>query len=357
MTVQEMHIGIDFLLQKVNSNITKTFRPEEKDWALNEEVIRFINQKSSSTSNPKKTGLEETEKRYDDIRNLITTTGINGNPPLLCYPRDTNSVFSYLPADYFTLINDRSLTKNLCGLPYNNSNVPVTPKNYYICIFPVLDDNIDLYSAFQVSINGLLIFDLATFGGSLPSSKSKFYIINNLIQVLNNLPNTLPGISAKYENYFDMSVGGNIIVVSNSISITNIQVKYVGSLYTYYPTIKTFLVVNTPSSYNEVPNRLSKTEDIYVLLSSSFCNTLWDCPLTIMEGGKLVGFHNQNFILSNFNISYIRKPKKIDLTLNIGCELSESVHQEIVDNTATRLAGITSSEAYQQILNENNKKE
>lgn len=346
MTVQEMHIGIDFLLQKVNSNITKTFKPQEKDWALNEEVIRFINQKTSSLSNSKKLGLEATEKRYDDIRNLITPAS------LISYVRDSDSAFSYLPADYFSLINDRSLTKNLCGLPYN-TNVTISNKNFFIYSIPILDDNTNLYSTFQLKRNGTVIFDLANYGGSLPSSSSKFYIVNNLIQFLN----TQSGISAKYENYFDVSSSGCIIIVSTTND--TFQTIYVGSSPTYTSTLKTLNRINPPPSggLGEVPNRLSRTEDIYVLLSTSFCNTSWDSPLSSLEGGKIVCYHKQNFILSNINISYIRKPKKIDLSLNVGCELSESVHQEIVDNTAKRLAGITNSEAYNQIINENLLKE
>ena len=73
MTVKEMHIGIDMILQKVNSNVISSFEPEEKDWVLNEEVNRFIKQRLSILSNEKRLGFQDTQKRVDDLKNLITS--------------------------------------------------------------------------------------------------------------------------------------------------------------------------------------------------------------------------------------------------------------------------------------------
>lgn len=343
-----MHIGIDLQLQKLNSNVISSLRSEEKDWLLNEEVIRFIKQRINPASNDKRVGFEATQKRYDDLRVLITPAS------LPVYVNDNDSVFTYLPSDYFTLINDRSVTKDLCGVSY--STIATSIDTFYIASLPIADDNTNLYATFQVKINGSIIFDLSNYvTGGLPSSNSKFVIVNYLLQRIAEIPTLLGGFSGKYENYFGVSVAGAVIIVGKSPFTYNIV--YVGNTVSGNGLGVNYTKVTTPLKSTEVPNRLAKTEDVYTLLSTSFGTTFAHTPITLLEGSKLIAFHKQKFILSSLNISYIRKPKKIDISLNQGCELSESIHQEIVENTAKRIAGLVGSQQYNNIINENLLKE
>lgn len=45
MTAKEFHIALDIQCQKLNSNAYSNVLPEQKDWLLNESVLRFIKQR------------------------------------------------------------------------------------------------------------------------------------------------------------------------------------------------------------------------------------------------------------------------------------------------------------------------
>ena len=131
----------------------------------------------------------------------------------------------------------------------------------------------------------------------------------------------------------------------------------------YPPTLSTSskifkkVIKKTTFNYLQTPNRLVKTEDLFELLTSAFGKTLSKSPISSLKEDLIFVYHNQKFICPQIRIDYIRKPKKINLSLYQDCELHDSIHQEIVENTAKRIAGLTFSQVYNNIINENLNKE
>lgn len=327
------------ILQKINSNVISSFSSEQLDWALNEEMNRFIKQRFNITSNDKKLGFQSNEKRYDDLKSLITSK------TLPSYINDVNSVYTYLPSDYFSLINDRSLTKDLCGNVFKSTDYDT--QNLYSVIIPYINDPVNKYSTFQIIINSVVVFDINNypqFVGGLPSIESKFELIDFILEELRNA-----GYEAK------MTSSNSFYITSNNI-FTISFVLFSGA--TNFPvTLTTLSKFKTITSGIEVTNRLTKTEDLYNILDSTFNKTTAASPISNLYQDRLIVHHNQKFILSNIKIDYIRKPKKISLPLEHRCELDESLHQEIVEDTAKRIAGLVGSQLYNNITNENINKE
>ena len=86
MTVSEMHFEFYIGLDKIMSLNAPGFLPKEVDVILNNAQEEFIEQRAYRT-NPKRTGLEEDQKRRDDLRKLISnyetsifTSNINNKP-------------------------------------------------------------------------------------------------------------------------------------------------------------------------------------------------------------------------------------------------------------------------------------
>lgn len=349
MQVREMHIGVNQWLQKINSKETDSFKPHEIDWALNEEVLRYIKQRTSTNSNAKKQGFESTQKRYDDIEELITSS------ILPCFYKDSETVFSFLPFNYFRLINDRSLVKDLCNLSLGS--IPTTNQTKKICVVPFPDateTSSPYYTSFKIiqQDNSAVLFDIANYittSTGLNSKEEKFYIINLALEQLNRISPS--NIEVRWET-FDEEYHANsfVFVISNLPSFTGIILNPSGNIYT--SVTKNYLMYN-PTPVKEYPNRLTNTEDLYVLLNSVFAGTMVHSPISSLSRGKINVHHRQKFILSFVKIDYIRKPRKIDLFLNQSCELNSNVHEEIVEATARRLSGITKGENYQQLINEN----
>lgn len=341
MTPQEMHIGINLLLQKVNSNITSSLRPEELDWFLNEDVLRYIKQTTDPLSNSKKIGDQDTQKKYDDLKALIVPK------TLPVYTRDSKSVFAYLPSDYIALKNDRSLTKDLCGAVYAPTT---TSASIYYTTFK-LPTTVNGYSAIIISINSVIVFDSSNYPNFVSNTatlKAKFEYIDFIVQAIRDA-----GYECKYESYLNLFFRESIIIASTSnITVTiGIGIPVIITNYTTIVINKT-RIDNVANSL-EVENRLTKTEKIYKLLPLAFGSTLSSSPLSTLERDSLIVYHNQKFIVSSVNIDYIRKPKKISLLLNQGCELDENVHSEIVENTAKRIAALVASQNYQLLKEEN----
>lgn len=347
MTPQEMHIGIDLDLQKLNANVTSSIEPEEKDWFLTEEMFRFIKQRIRRISNDKKLGLQEDQKRYDDLEDLITTA------ILPVYIKDTNSVFTFLPANYFSLINDRSLTKDLCGQAYSPI---VSDISLYTAFWEFPSNSTDLYKTMIIVLNSVTIFRVIDyFPNGIPNESSRFELINLIIQTFNSIAN----FECKYESYQDKYKKGSIVLASTNNTTFTLKNTYnvtpVDQVFSITST--TYSKISTVVTAKEHANRLSKTELIYSQLDTSFDNTYYFSPISTLQKSKLNAWHSKKFILSGLNIDYIRRPRKISLSLNQSCELSEDVHSEIVASTAKRLAGITQSEDYKNLINENLLKE
>lgn len=347
MLVQEMHIGVNQILRKVYSQATDSYEPEELDWALNEECLRYIRQRINPLSNSKRQGFQDTKKRYDDLAELITPAKLSS------LYEDDDSMFCFLPQDYLHIINSRSLLKDLCSSPINS--VGYVPKIYKICIVP-FPDPVEVISPFYNNLqfirqdNNAVLFDVNNYNSTvsgISSKAEKFYIINLGLEKINKISTDMSVVWETFDgNYYPNS----LVFISSNPAFTGIKVNPSGIIY---PIIsKTY---NTYNIFNpkEVDNRLSKTEDLYTVLTSNFATTSPQSPISSMSRGKLIVHHKQKFILSFVKIDYIRKPRKIDLLLNQSCELHPNVHGEIVENTAKRLAAFTKADNYKEIINEN----
>lgn len=123
MTISEMHNEFLVLLDKSNSLEYPDFNPEEIDIFLNKAQEAIVKQRFSG-NNIKRDSLEETQKRLDDLRNLVK----NSNTlvaPITSVDNKPNGRFVDLPTDYwFTIEDECTITKDCHGnLTY--SRIPV----------------------------------------------------------------------------------------------------------------------------------------------------------------------------------------------------------------------------------------
>lgn len=97
MTISQMHIDFRLLYDETNSYSYPSLLPEEIDRYLNIAQQRIIEQRLYG-NNVRREGAEESQKRVDDIRNLIknysTTTFVTNSD------NKPNGVFVQLPSDY-----------------------------------------------------------------------------------------------------------------------------------------------------------------------------------------------------------------------------------------------------------------
>tara|TARA_R110000824_G_scaffold298933_5_gene487092 strand:- start:2209 stop:2913 length:705 start_codon:yes stop_codon:yes gene_type:complete len=93
MTLAEMHIQFKVGLDKTDSLNYPNFEPEEIDLWLNRSQDRFVKQRY--THDPKGETFEETQKRTDDLRTIVTE--ITLPPSLIQIPTKPNGILFDLP--------------------------------------------------------------------------------------------------------------------------------------------------------------------------------------------------------------------------------------------------------------------
>jgi len=95
MTVEEMHYDFKLKFNKLDSSDYRNFQIPEIDWMLNEGMWLFLKQRYG-INNAKNTGFEGSQKRIDDLRNLVIKNVLLPSAA----STEANSVSASLPSDY-----------------------------------------------------------------------------------------------------------------------------------------------------------------------------------------------------------------------------------------------------------------
>ena len=106
MTIRELHYQFKINLDRVDSLSNPDFNAAEVDWLLNEAQLIFVKQRMSSRSNSKQKGFEESQKRIDDLGNLVIKNPLQiGLVPTLVSPGIYELPFSSLTYPYLFLLD------------------------------------------------------------------------------------------------------------------------------------------------------------------------------------------------------------------------------------------------------------
>lgn len=125
MTIQDFHQEFKIGLDKVDSLASPNFLAEEIDSILNNAQEEFIEQRAYG-NNPKKTGLEEDQKRRDDLRDIIKN--FTSNVFITTVNNKPNGTFVSLPSDYRHSIQEEAdVTYKDCNGVTQTKRIPVVP--------------------------------------------------------------------------------------------------------------------------------------------------------------------------------------------------------------------------------------
>jgi hypothetical protein len=104
------------------------------------------------------------------------------------------------------------------------------------------------------------------------------------------------------------------------------------------------------------PNSLESSSSIdSMMLDYYFTKNLQESPLCTLDNSSLYLYENNTIAITSASITYIRKPKLINIKTNQGCELSQA--DEIVDIAVEIAKANLASQNYKEVINDNIKKE
>lgn len=353
MIIEEMHIGVDMELQKVSTYTQRNLEPEEIDWFLNNEVTKFIKQRTNPHSNMKQQGTDSTTKRYEDLSDLTTIKDLDVE-----LNADKTVGTCILPEDYYAYISSKLNVDQLCeGVTTVTKTEPL-----YKCVFPLSFPTGEVLSEYVIGLNisGNIseIFRLTT---SLPTGyienvdidKQRFMLLKGL-KIL--LPETLDNLNSSeyslyWERYKDEFHNNSFILVSKS-AFFNVDVTINTSPTSNYSISQLNPTLLNQNSVLWSRTRLIEDEAQFEVEHSHLSGSRPDSPVVMLKQGILTFDFPESTIGKTLKLMYVSKPTILDLALKKNLNMKDTLCKEIVSNTVRFLKGVFKGD-YQTYLNEN----
>lgn len=316
MTVREMHIEVQQATQNVGSNKRRKFQPDEIDWILNKVMHRYIETEAMSVRN--EPSAEHSLTRLQHLAPLLRDIA------LPCFKRD-GGVLARIPLTVQELLSVSADVQPLCG------TAPSTLRQARVVYkLPLVEnltqDDPPYFDVLRLSVNNVDIFNAESFA-ELRSAQFEGYPRRWLWQPLRLMLPELEGL-IYWEHYngqfypntliFDGYGAANITLVSGSttyvaVPMTEFQTEYVAKMPMKRP-VRLFYQTELP--------------DMQV---GAFTRTHYTSPLGYLQSNTLKIDTDGSFIVGGCTVHYVKKPRAIDVNLNVDCDLHVSAHQNICD--------------------------
>lgn len=341
MNIREMHTEIQQASQNIAANTRRKLLDAEVDWLLNKNQLRFIQSKVS----PRKDGsggFQINELGADAIRTLLQSVDMAAERTA------ANEYVSPLPGDYSYLVSDDSRVKNLCGanapalstvqetvlvIPLPKSTKSAPP--YYADVALTIGDS-------TLSLPTIVSSGQGTYTGT--QSKNELYLVRDTL--LWHIRHTM-GIEAYWEQYREIAVPNAILLPWMSTG----QIILDGTTTTGITKTRTYSVYTTGDKFTS--NRLTPSDKVSTMLDTPYYKPSYLSPVSELNGQGLKVYGDASFIVSQVRLFYVRKPRRMSLTLGSDCELPEAFHQAVCDLTVEYFKAMTADPNWQVKLQDN----
>lgn len=309
-----MHNKVEVRLQKMASHIYDWIQSEQVDSYLNDNIIAYVKNKSNTSSLSGKSPFHRDMKNLEDLRTLVVDS-----PDLRAYIKDDDFMEVRMPGDHFITVTTNINSSDICNYP-TGFPAPSTEQRYRAFF--------DLpYNVKMVSIGAQ---ELLSFPGYQDPDLA--FLNHNLLHAfLNNVYGDIYFRNNRYE-----------FVQKPDQELNNMTVTTIDGLDEETDTVINFTV--QPSDYyasvlsaKTKHVRIINTEEFSHFMNHPFAWSTSNNPSGYVVNDLLEIHTAKRFILSKVALIYIRKPAKVNLSLNISCDLPEHTHEEIVDRTVADL--------------------
>lgn len=332
-TVKEFHIAIRQALQKVASNQSRNFLDDEIDWALNINQERYIKSKFKKTEQG--TGYAIDDKSLQDIAEIQVL-----DYEISTIKNNSESGYVVFPANYSQLINDRSRIYTNCNVDFTLNTTTNTEYIGY-AFFPNSTKTSLFYDTFNITLNNTVLFDNSIYSKTYLSPLEKFFLINLVQEDVNRVGD----IKIYWESYKAIYRPNYFIIVSQTAFTGNLTVD--SSITTSFTSISSVYETYLNKVERTIPNRLTNSAWFSQVMNDPYAKSNPDSIVSRISGNNLYVYFDPTLLITKVVIDYIRKPRQISLSLNRMCELNDSTHQEIVENTVQYLMLVTENPTYQ----------
>jgi hypothetical protein len=403
MTIQEMHIGIDLGIQRLNSNVFGELLPEAKDYYINTITKDFVR---LALADEKNTVFDITT--YGDIREYYEKLQVYIKSVQLGLVEEFGKGYVYgnLPeqiniVELGSNISDRLIvgvkykilvggTTDLQNFGYPNQTC--IPGDIFECSMNDVVGDGTTPITFAIGDKYRIVSnsqdDFVQFGAisNLPGSEFVVTIAgttplstDTLLSPLNGVPNwstssktsVIPVTNTGYYMNVDTQ---SAIIVGNPISNGTL---YAGNNYIVFTTgatdFKVVCEVSHPSKGTIIlptsdvtlnwdgvsilykvdvnNNRLVKAQDVNDFLRNSF-GSVKSSPISIFADNKLRVYHDNKFNIERIYLDYISTPVSVNYNRGIDSDLPESAQPFLIDLVIKRIQALAGNPTYNAMVNE-----
>lgn len=346
MTIEEMHIAVNLGVQKIASFQVDNLLPEEIDHELNIAMERFIKQRYSPNGNKYRDGFEQSQKRIDDLRNLVvdrrlrtfylgeTITGFYVDRVPL--PMDYMFLVSAFHEGYYNCIS--AIDYTLSSASYKVVNISMSPPEDGAILTEILVDDAIIIS----NSNGMNMQYVTNINNYVSTYRNNIAVVNSRPEAVSTLvtSNLIQFTDFEATPTADSNTLKLLLATSSFGTSGTITAKWEVGNTIYNQTLDLPSVSYTPTYRTPIEGKGTpqkermwyvQHDDLYSILYDPFNTTTYDkIKFTIQE--NFIDVHSDNTFFTTFvTIKYIRQPNKMDFNLGVGCELPQHTHQEIVE--------------------------
>ena len=355
MTVNEMHIAVNQGVQKIASFQVDNLLPQEIDHELNLAMMRFIKQRFNYTSNRLGKGFEQSQKRIDDLRNLLVgNTGVTYSQGVV-YTSNYSNVYvdRYpLPLDYLFLVSVRTDVQYKCNVDISPliTNSAISRSAVEVSLTPpqpgYILTNLERWNQSagnwegivnlplgEEITNDLLIDSGNYYFGIRPSTA--FPEVTNGATIQQSPPVDSNHINLISTTGWDGTVWGS----GNTVSVQAIWIlpgdmsSEIAVQHSVTQTLTTLTRRCTTCDNRISLASFGQHDDILYMMDDPFNKSWYHEPTYTMEENYIDVYTDNQFVVPSVKIKYIRKPAEISYTNGVGCELAVHTHHEIVEMT------------------------
>ena len=377
MNIQEMHVGLDLALQRINSNVFNKLLREEKDYFLNvttQELIRaaLLNE-NNTVFNIISYG--DIRKYYETLQYYIRSVELNVNESL-----GQQFVYGDFPVNIpmgkkisgylYKHIPYKILVSGGTDLTDAGAPVDATEGTVFVCNPDniTLPENIVGGETYRIINTGG--HDLSSVGAASGKPGTVFVATADgedatpaptalVLERLTIKPTWLDGTEITpisnygYFNYLSSrsAVRYGQAIASGTLtrgkkyyvyktgstdlsSVGGFVINSVGAIFTC--TAETEITWEDGTILYEVldsVNRIIKFQDVYNFLEHSYGTTV-SSPVATLADNKLYVYHNYKFDINRIYLDYIKEPISVSRENSVDSDLPVSMHPFLVSTTA-----------------------
>lgn len=378
MTVEEMHIAVNLGVQKIASFQADNLLPEELDYELNTAVRRFISQRYNSKGNKYQRGFEQSQKRLDDLRNLVedytTTNSSYMGVGYTSVSKGNIDIYRYkFPNDYMFLINVLSEIVSNCQNKPISIKESTMYKDFLKISLTAPQPGFAIQSIAVASSLGIpeeiihgeegLSYDFLIgpyYGKDIrPSLSNNDSFTDRYFDTVSADSPPADGNELYLEKMYSDSGDGFISIDGDAMfgQDDTIDPNVYNGAYAIINWVNPSTLEVLEQVSNIVPNttyiqqrtwgrrddnedaiklyrtncKFSQQDDIYALLDDPFNSTSSKGLLYTIQETFVDLYTTASFIPNSVQLKYIRKPAQISKRYGVGCELPEHTHHEVVE--------------------------